>query len=302
MIIGVGVLLLLPLSVSGATVSISPDKISPGEQVTIAFTGLPDEATLTLLISGKFQTNADGSFMFENSNFNMPFALQDATITANLQNTKTNLLIVKRGDTEVRFGGNSVNNQYSKSFSSNVTPGIYDYFRLSGTAGSPGSTILTDLILSGKKFGPDDGEITFNVGGAENGEVQITVRINSADVLTKRITIAPEETPVATTTVPTTTTGGSSGTGGNGGVSVETTGTVVTTTVTATITNTTTTVATTALPTTTQINATMTGITAANTTVAGNLTTVPPTTTRAGLEMILVPFGIIGALLLMRKK
>ena len=100
---GVGVLVLLPLSATAATVSISPERISPGEQVTIGFTGLPDASTLTILISGKFQTNEDGSFMFENSNFNIPFALKNATITARLQNTKTNSLIVKSGDTEVQF-------------------------------------------------------------------------------------------------------------------------------------------------------------------------------------------------------
>jgi hypothetical protein len=275
MIIGVGVLVLLPLSVTAATVSISPDKISPGEQVTIAFTGLPDAATLTILISGKFQTNEDGSFMFDNSNFNIPFALKNATITARLQNTKTNSLTVKSGDTEVRFSGNSVNNQYTKSFSSNVSPGVYDFFRLSGTAGSPGSTILTDLTLTGTKFGPDGGEITFNVGGAESGEVEITVVINHVEELKKTIFIEK----AATTAIP--------------GANVN-------------VTTTTTNVSTTVVPLTTQGNVTLTGVTSetmpANTTVAGNQTPLSPPTTKTGPGILLVPFGIIGALLLMRRK
>ena len=169
-----------------------------------------------------------------------------------------------------------MNNQYTKSFSTNVSPGVYDYFRLSGTAGSPGSTILTDLTLTGTKFGPDGGEITFNAGGAESGEVEITVVINHVTELKRTIFIEK----AATTASP----------GTNG-------------TVTADMTNTTTAVVTLTTPGTGTGTVVTSGTIPANTPVAANnQTPVSPTTTKSGPAALLVPFGIIGALILLRRK
>jgi hypothetical protein len=291
----VGLLALLPLIVSAVTVTISPDRVAPGEQVTVTYEDLPDNARVSIEIAATFSAVPGGPFLFETSNFNIPFALSNGTISATLQNTAKNNIAVRQGDAEVKFSGDSVNGMYSKSFPFNVGAGTYDYIRLSGTAS--GDTVLSNVRLSGTKTGPSSGEIRFNVAGAGNGEVAITMRVNDTEVIAKTVVIASEQTTVPTNE-PTPETTQDGNTGGSSGGSSGSSSTPATTVTTA--------VSSTEIATTVTTQATLTtGNTTSPTTVPVTTTaaaTPTPTKTKAGPGLLVIPAGLAAAFLLYRKR
>lgn len=287
-VLAVGLLALFPIAASAVTVTLTPDSIVPGEQVKIDMTGLPDGARVSIGISGVFAVVPGDSFSFGISDLNFPFGLGNGTISAEQQGTQTNAIEVRRGDTIVLQTGNSVNGRFSKSFSFTIPPGTIDYVRLSGTAAA--GTIAPDLSFSGIKTGPDDGEITFDAGGMENGDMTVRITVNDTVVLARTIPVESGDTPVPTP-VRTGTVGGSDN---EGMPSSSTTG--VTTGVTAAPVTTSVVVFTTETPTAAETPSPTPFVTP-------DRTTALPTTTRAGFGMLglTTAAGLAVALFLARR-
>jgi len=205
-------ILFLVQGISALSVTVAPDRIEKGDQVTISIGDLPDNSTFSLQIEGTFAATPGGSFSFETRNLVLPFALHDGSLSATLRNTATNQLIVRRGDTEVKKVGVSKDGVFSTTDSGSIPAGTYDSISLGGTAAQGATTIIASMTLQGKKSGPDDSEITFLVDGVTDGRVVITITVDGGTALTRTLIIG---NPVTAT--PTHSSGSGGGGGGGGG-------------------------------------------------------------------------------------
>ena len=90
-------MLLLIATVSAVSITESPDVVQRGDTVTLAISDLPDGASFSLLIGGKFGVTPGQRFSFETRNFNMPFALNQGTVSATTQGTQVHHVRCRQG-------------------------------------------------------------------------------------------------------------------------------------------------------------------------------------------------------------
>jgi hypothetical protein len=258
--------LLAVIPVSAVSITESPDTITSGGQITISMNDLNDGSTFSILIDGEFNVAAGEMFSFETNSFTMPIALNNGQISATTQGTTTNAFSLQKngGATYNVIDSSDQNGYYSISQSENIPSGLINYIRLGGRARNDVDSIRSTISLFGTKKGPNNSQISFNVGGIENGIIHLTVLVDGQTALpTRTITVGSgliPETTTETTTVPTTTTP----------VPTSTTTTATTTTTTVTMTDTT--------ETTTTGTQTV-GTTTATTTVATTVGTATAATT-----------------------
>ncbi len=207
-IIVCSLLLLIP-AVSAISISVAPDQIAEGDQVTISITDLPDTSLFTLQIQGTFAATPGGTFSFDMENLVLPFSLNDGSFSATLWNTSTNQLIVRKGGTEVKKVGLSQGGVYSTTDSGSIPSGTFDLISLGGNATQDATSITTSMTLQGSKSGPEDSAITFVINGVTGGSVTITILVDGETALSQTLQVGDPVTPTQTitteTTVPTTT-------------------------------------------------------------------------------------------------
>lgn len=200
-------LLVLVPAVSAVQITESPEVVQKGDQITLTITDLPDGASFSLLIGGKFAVSPGERFSFETRNFNMPFALNHGTISATTQGTKSTSFAVQKGDQTVQVGDAADANGYftiSKDYE--ISSGVYDYLTLGGRARTDTSVITSSMNLIGTKKGAVNSAITFTIDGIDNGEVYLTALVNGDQVLYKKVTVGTgtaTPVPTATTVEPT---------------------------------------------------------------------------------------------------
>ena len=211
------VILILALSIllvalaSATSVTESPDVVQQGDQITLSIADLPDGATFSLDIGGKFAVTPGSSFQFQTQSFNMPFSLSKGTVSASTQGTKVTQFAVQKGDSSVVVRNPADSSGFftiSKAY--DISSGLYDFLSLSGTARTDASEIDSHMNLVGTKTGPSTTTITFTVNGIANGEVYLTALVNGNQVLFKKVTVGngisaatPPPTPTDTTATPT---------------------------------------------------------------------------------------------------
>ncbi len=212
-IVGIVVLLSLALLISAASavsVNIQPNQITKGDQVTIAFQDLPDNADLCINLTSGLRVNPGTNFTFEATNFNMPFSLTSGTIAAKIRDSLYNSVMVKKGDTTVIWEGASIDGNFSRQESRDVSSGVYDYMKLDGSTGVNTSAVFTSLNLCGKKQGPLNSTISFTMSDISNGFVIVGIRVNGTIIAEKVIPVVlptPTVTPTVTVTPTQTPTG-----------------------------------------------------------------------------------------------
>jgi len=202
-------LLLLAQGASAVSISLAPDRIQQGDQVTITINGLPDGSVFSIMVDGVFAVTPAGSFSFELKNFVLPFTLNEGRFSATLSNTDTNVITVVAGDTEIRKIGRSRNGTFSTSDTGTIPPGTYTLISFGGTAAPDATSVVTRLALAGRKSGPVDSHITFSVDGVTAGAVTITILVNENVALSRTLPIGdtiiltptPTVTPTPTPTV-----------------------------------------------------------------------------------------------------
>jgi hypothetical protein len=212
--------LLMAAPVCGTTITLEPDQIESGETVSISIFDLPDGAVFTLDMQARLQVTPGATFSFETGNFVMPFTLEDGELAASLENTEQNILNAKKGDTEVKKIGRSVDGQYSTSEAGTISAGTYEFIRVGGIASPDATEVIATLSLSGTKSGPDDSVISFDAIGTSAGSVEISVHVDGQEALFQTLVIGEPAATTVPTTSPTVTYtysgGGSSGGGGGG--------------------------------------------------------------------------------------
>jgi hypothetical protein len=177
------------------TVEIQPDRVVDGDQVTVHLHDLPNGTVFSLKMDGEFATTPGGAYSFSTNQLSMPFTLDKGTVTANLENTATNTLVVRRGETQAKIGGNSKNGLFSTVQNVSITAGTYDEIAVSGTVLPDATTVRTSLILTGIKQGASDATISFTVHGVTTGTLTVSVLANTAKVYGKEIALGPLPTP-----------------------------------------------------------------------------------------------------------
>jgi len=197
-------LLLLAQGASAVSISLAPDRIQQGDQVTITINGLPDGSVFSIMVDGVFAVTPAGSFSFELKNFVLPFTLNEGRFSATLSNTDTNVITVVAGDTEIRKIGRSQNGTFSTSDAGTIPPGTCTLISFGGTAAPDATSVVTRLALAGRKSGPVDSHITFSVDGVTAGAVTITILVNENVEMSRTLpigdTIILTPTPTATLT------------------------------------------------------------------------------------------------------
>ncbi len=192
-------LLFLLLPASAVVITERPDTISNGHPIYITINDLPDDAAFSLLIEASFDVQPNSEFAVQMSHFNMPFTLNEGSVTATLDGTSDNRLEVMKGDTIVAVSGKSVDGHYTTTKNYDITAGTYDYFRLSGVSLPTTREIQALLQVSGVKQGADDSEINFFVEGMPEGTITLVALVDETQALFKTVTVSSETaTPTPT--------------------------------------------------------------------------------------------------------
>ncbi len=174
---------------SAVVITQQPDAIANGQPITITIRDLPNNATFSLLVEATFPVQPNSDFRFQMSQFAMPFTLTQSSVTATLTGTSQNRLEVMKGDTIVAVSGSSVDGRYTTTKQYTITPGTYDYFRLSGTSLPAGNSISAQFQVTGVKTGPDNSELTFVVEGVPDGTMKIAALVNNKQILEKTVIV-----------------------------------------------------------------------------------------------------------------
>jgi len=181
--------ILLAGGASAVTVSLEPDRIQQGVPVTIAIAGLPDGSVFSILVDGAVAVTPGDAFSFALEDFSLPFTLNDGVFSATLWNTKTNVLTVVVGDTEVRKLGSSRDGVYMTTDAGTIPRGTYDLIAFGGTAAADTTVVATRLLLEGRKSGPANSTIGFVVGGVTGGAVTITILVDGNQEVSRTLPI-----------------------------------------------------------------------------------------------------------------
>jgi len=198
-------------------ISVSPTVVQRGGQITISMQDIPDNSYFSLLIEGEFVVKPNDLFVFDTTNFNMPFSLQNGQLSATIEKTqRAQLSVSKGGETFSYIKRADSNGIATVSRSDTISSGLYDSLKLEGKARSDTTTVITSLNLAGIKKGLQNSQITFNIEGIDNGIVQLIIYLDNSQVLYQRVTVGnglptptatqtSSPTTTATTAVPTTT-------------------------------------------------------------------------------------------------
>jgi len=172
-----------------ATVSISPEKIDPGDTVTVDVKGLSDGDTFSLSIGGEFDVNPGEEFAFIARNLNLPFSLDSGEVSAYTRGTSWTGLSARKGGTEYALSGDAIGGEYSATQPYSITSGKYEAITLNGRAASSTTSIVSEMTMKGTKRGESDGKISFALEGIKHGTATIAVHVGGSEALSKKIAI-----------------------------------------------------------------------------------------------------------------
>lgn len=180
----------LALPAAAVTITGRPEVIANGQPMYITIRGLPNQSSFSLYVEADSPVQPDSEFRFQMSQFTMPFALKESSITATLSGTSQNRLEVMKGSTIVSVSGKSTDGAYTVTKTYDITPGTYDYFRLSGTSRDTSREITAKLQLTGTKQGPADSEISFVVEGLTSGTtITLAAMVDGNQVLYRTVPV-----------------------------------------------------------------------------------------------------------------
>jgi len=184
------------LPAAAATITGRPDTIENGQPMFVTIRDLPDNSSFSLLVQADCAVQPNSEFRFQMSQFVMPLTLKQSSITATLAGTSTNRLEVMKESTIVTVSGQSRDGQFSTTKHYDITPGTYDYFRLSGTSLPTARSITAQLQVTGTTQGKRDSEISFVVEGLTAGTITIAAFVDGTQALYKKVPIGvPESSP-----------------------------------------------------------------------------------------------------------
>lgn len=196
--------LLIPAA-TAATITITPVAIDPGDTVTVDVQNLPDGADFSLEIRGEFDVTPGDRFAFTAQNLVLPFSLSPGEVSAYSKGTEWTGLSVQMPDgVSASLSNNAdANGEFCTTESRNISSGTYAAVTLDGRAASAARNIITKVTMQGTKRGPDNGKITFGIGGITHGTATVTVYVDGSQALSRVIAIgSPSPSSTGTTSGP----------------------------------------------------------------------------------------------------
>ncbi len=201
-------LLLLIPAATAATITISPERIDPGDTVTVDINGLPNGAAFSFAIRGEFDVNPGDRFAFTASDLTLPFSLGSGEVSAYSSGTDWTGLSVQMPDgASVSLSNNAdANGEFRTTQARNISSGTYTAITLDGRAAPTTERVVTEVTMQGIKTGADNGRISFAIDGITHGTATVTVYVDGREALSRVVTIGSGSSPG--------TSGGSSSGGG----------------------------------------------------------------------------------------
>lgn len=220
---------------SALSVSLSPSQISEGGQVTITIRGLLNNSVFAIRILSETQPKADGTFDFRTTGFTMPFVLENGNFLVEAHNVTNKPPDNIAAGVKTKPPGSSgvVSMQQGEypegvvqiyDMGRTIPAGTFEFISIFGNAKDGVPVVPVSFEMNGKKKGPDDSELRFNIYGVSSGSANILVTIDGNPQLSQKVTIGSPPssttqtttaTTVTTTTTATTTTTGTSTTTGS---------------------------------------------------------------------------------------
>lgn len=202
--------LALPAVVAAQTVTITPATVNPNQAVTIAFTGLPEGANVTITITSTNIVHQAGVDWYNLTGFQMPFSLKTGKLEVTGTNVNQMRAEVEKGGTLVtytRTGGPNLQLTENRDFNA----GTYN-INVGGQVANAAENVGVALTFVGDAttVGTGNHNLQFTVRGASTANINVKVWINNALKADQNIAIV-QPTP-APTPQP-------SGNGGGGGPS-----------------------------------------------------------------------------------
>lgn len=174
---------------SAASISISPDHISPGSEVWVSIQGLENGSIFNLTIQGTYDVTTDSDLDFQANNFSMPFTLSGGNIKVGVTNAAWVMFSVRKGTSELSLEAFPRNGTFGTVEAQSVPAGEYDYLRLQVTPFTRGKPVSTFMQLSGAKSGPDNAEIHFNIEGVHDATVLVGTAVDGEELVNHQIIV-----------------------------------------------------------------------------------------------------------------
>lgn len=198
--------LLIPAA-TAATITISPEKIDPGDTVTVDVQNLPDGAAFSLGIRSEFSVTPGERFAFTARDLVLPFSLGSGEVSAYSKGTEWTGLSAQMPDgASVSLSNNAdANGEFSTTQSHTISSGTYTMITLDGRAASTAGSIIAEVTMQGTKAGPENGRISFGIDGVTDGTATVTIYVDGRESLSRTVTIGSGSSPQGsgTTTRPT---------------------------------------------------------------------------------------------------
>lgn len=178
------------LSVSAVTVTISPDHIEEGDQITAEISGLEDGSLLALRMESSIECGDESDFNYRADTLVFPFALNSPRVNFTASPVTEAGIEAVDGDTIKRMIQRTSTGSVSIIQNLGTIPiGTTDYIMVFGTAVEDSDIVDIALELSGSKEGPDSGSITFGLQGITDGSAIVSVFVDGTEITRQQIII-----------------------------------------------------------------------------------------------------------------
>ena len=184
-------LILLIPAAAAATITISPEKISPGDTVTVDVQNLPDGAAFSLGIRSEFTVTPGERFAFTARDLVLPFSLGSGEVSAYSRGTEWTGLSAQMPDgASVSLSNNAdANGEFRTTQSRTIPGGTYTLITLDGRAAPTAGSVTAEVTMQGTKTGPENGQISFGIDGVTHGTATVTVYVDGREALSRVVTI-----------------------------------------------------------------------------------------------------------------
>ncbi|NLB01474.1 MAG: hypothetical protein GX837_11080 [Methanomicrobiales archaeon] len=182
--------ILIPAA-AAATITISPEKISPGDTVTVDVQNLPDGAAFSLGIRSEFAVTPGERFAFTARDLVLPFSLGSGEVSAYSRGTEWTGLSAQMPDgASVSLSNNAdANGEFRTTQSRTIPGGTYTLITLDGRAAPTAGSVTAEVTMQGTKTGPENGQISFGIDGVTHGTATVTVYVDGREALSRVVTI-----------------------------------------------------------------------------------------------------------------
>lgn len=179
----------IAMGCNALSISVSPEGIEEGDEIEIEIRGLSDDASFAALVETQIEVGWGERFVYELEDFVLPVSLRGGQIEVSTAHAAFTTLSTALDGRTVEVGGPSKDGVYTFSQQTDIPAGTYPSLTLRGEALPASSEITAQIRLNGKKTGPEDCAIAFQINGVTEGASTVEVAVDGKTVLRETIPI-----------------------------------------------------------------------------------------------------------------